>query len=125
MIETISSNNRQKSESNRLKSSRVRQLSTAGFGPAPLNMPSSRVASEDLHSADEMQAVLQEHVMDCRHCLAMALFRSETLAEVGCEEYKDLLASIRSLCRVQGFHSPANAALNTADEHSYESVLSH
>ncbi len=44
-----------------------------------------------------MKAVLIRHAMDCRHCLAMVLFRQETLAEVGCDTYKNLLAEINSV----------------------------
>jgi hypothetical protein len=43
-------------------------------------------------SAEQMEAALTEHVLCCRHCLAMILSRDETLAELGCDEYLSLLA---------------------------------
>jgi hypothetical protein len=42
-------------------------------------------------TTEQAEAVLTEHVLGCRHCLAVALYRMETLAEVGCREYKALL----------------------------------
>jgi len=60
-----------------------------------------------------MQAVLAEHVIACRHCLAMALFRAETLAQVGCEEYKHFLASFHAICHARGFSSSLSDAEQT------------
>jgi hypothetical protein len=40
---------------------------------------------------DDTEALLTAHVVDCTHCLAMALYRDEALAEIGCEEYRSLL----------------------------------
>jgi hypothetical protein len=42
-------------------------------------------------TTEQAEAVLTEHVLGCRHCLAVALYLAETLAEVGCLEYKALL----------------------------------
>ncbi len=52
-------------------------------------------------SAAGMKAVLIRHAIECRHCLAMVLFRQETLAEVGCETYKHLVADMNSVLRVR------------------------
>jgi hypothetical protein len=42
-------------------------------------------------TTEQAEAVLTQHVLECRHCLAVALYRTETLAQMGCREYKILL----------------------------------
>lgn len=63
-----------------------------------------KVASIDMafpKSLEEMEEHLTRHVLSCRHCLAMALFRKETLAETGCAEYISLLGRMHSVLQVQ------------------------
>ena len=48
-------------------------------------------------SIQRLEAILISHASDCNHCLEMVLFREETLAEVGCDEYKRLLAGVNSV----------------------------
>ena len=67
-------------------------------------------------SALELEVGLTEHVVDCRHCLAMVLFRAEILDEVGCDEYKILLAKARAVCPT------LTAPLSTTD-HISEDIL--
>jgi hypothetical protein len=62
------------------------------------------VASLDMafpKSIEEMEGLLTRHVLSCRHCLAMALFREEALAETGCDEYTGMLNRMHSVLRVQ------------------------
>ena len=66
-------------------------------------------------TAEQMEAALIDHAVDCRHCLAAALFRRETLAEIGCEEYRTMLGKMNTTLRVQ-------EALE-ADDHITEDVL--
>jgi hypothetical protein len=42
-------------------------------------------------TTEQAEAVLTQHVLECRHCLAVALYQTETLAQLGCREYKILL----------------------------------
>ena len=62
-----------------------------------LTVSVSGVDANTLNAIDAIEAVLTAHVVDCRHCLAMALYREETLAETGCEEYKILLEQMETL----------------------------
>jgi putative zinc finger protein len=66
-------------------------------------------------TAEQMEAALTDHAVDCRHCLAAALFRRESLAEIGCEEYQEMLAKMNTTLRVQ--------ETIEADEHVDEDVL--
>ena len=75
---------------------------------------------EPAKSVKEMEAALTEHVVDCRRCLAMILFREETLAEVGCEKYKILLASMHAACSVRAsLASGGHIDENTLEEYCF------
>ncbi len=52
-------------------------------------------------SSEQMSDVLTKHALECRHCLAVVLFRDETLAEAGCDSYKKLLARMRSALQLR------------------------
>jgi hypothetical protein len=45
---------------------------------------------------EQAEAILAKHVCGCRHCLAVALCRTETLAETGCDEYQYLLNRLKA-----------------------------
>jgi hypothetical protein len=48
-------------------------------------------------AAEYGEAVLTAHVLGCKRCLAAVLFCDETLAHVGCRQYKSLFARMLSL----------------------------
>ena len=48
-----------------------------------------------------MRAAIAKHVVDCKHCFAMALLRDEMLSDVGCSGYKKLLYQMKSMLRVR------------------------
>ena len=52
-------------------------------------------------TSEQMSEVLTKHALECRHCLAAILFCEETLAVVGCDRYKELLAKMKSLLEVR------------------------
>jgi hypothetical protein len=63
----------------------------------PLVKMSARLEFDPLPtSIEQAEAILANHVCGCRHCLAAALFRTETLAETGCGEYQSLLDRLKA-----------------------------
>jgi len=62
-----------------------------------------RIKSANLdspRSAEAMEATLLAHVLECRHCLAFALFDGLSLAETGCDRYKRMLSQMKTELRV-------------------------
>ena len=52
------------------------------------------------NSIEQMETVLADHVIHCRHCLAMVFCRAEDLSETGCGRYQNLLSKMRSLLKL-------------------------
>ena len=80
-----------------------------------------RIDLAPVQSSEEMEATLIDHASHCRHCLAMVLFREETLAEVGCKKYKRLLASFKSLIEARATVERSNAHIagNLLEEYCF------
>ena len=58
----------------------------------------SGISEKSFASAIEtLSVVLTEHASECRHCLEMVLFSEKSLADVGCDHYKRLLANADSV----------------------------
>ncbi len=90
-------------------------ISTYERPSAGLKVSVSCFDMEFPRTAEQMEATLTDHVVDCRHCLAVALFRRENLSEIGCEEYQQMLGKMNTVLRVR--------ATVDADEHLDEDVL--
>ncbi len=52
-------------------------------------------------SVEAMEETLREHVLECRHCLAFALFDEHSLAEMGCDNYRRMLSQMEAELQVQ------------------------
>ena len=68
---------------------------------AKLNL-TVRVKMADLdfpRSEAEMTELLLTHALNCQKCLAVVLFEDVSLAEKGCEAYRDLLGKMRAALR--------------------------
>jgi hypothetical protein len=68
---------------------------------AKLNL-TVRVKMADLdfpRSEAEMTELLLTHALGCRHCLAVVLFEDVSLADKGCQQYRDLLKKMRIALR--------------------------
>ncbi len=77
-----------------------------------------RVKAADLdfpRSESEMTERLLAHALNCRECLAVVLFEDVSLAEKGCQNYRDLLQKMRMALRT-------HLTLET-DNHVDEDVL--
>lgn len=77
-----------------------------------------RVKMADLDfpkSEAEMTELLLNHALNCRHCLAVVLFEDYSLADKGCQEYRDLLQKMRLELRTH--------LTLEADNHIDENVL--
>jgi hypothetical protein len=84
---------------------------------AKLNL-TVRVKMADLdfpRSESEMTELLLTHALGCRKCLAVVLFEDVSLAEKGCQEYRDLLGRMRTALRT-------HLSLET-DQHVNDDVL--
>ena len=78
----------------------------------------ARVEVADLgfpKSSEQMSDLLTKHALECRHCLAAILYCEETLAEAGCEDYKKLLAKMRSELQLRASLDPIS--------HVHEDIL--
>jgi hypothetical protein len=75
-----------------------------------------KVADLDFpRSESEMTERLLAHALNCRECLAVVLFEDVSLAEKGCQKYRDLLQKMRVALRT-------HLAIE-ADNHVNEDVL--
>ncbi len=84
---------------------------------AKLNL-TVRVKMADLdfpRSEAEMTELLLHHAMDCHECLTVVLFEDASLADKGCQHYRDLLKKMRVALRT-------HLAIE-ADQHINDDVL--
>jgi hypothetical protein len=94
---------------------------------AKLNL-TVRVKKADLdfpRSETEMTELLLAHALNCRKCLAVVLFEDVSLADKGCQDYRDLLAKMRAALRTHlSIEADAHVDDDVLDEYFFNRLSS-